>query len=231
MVRNASAQMTTSEDHVMAALNVAPPGPHAERSEEDVVNAPASEPAASVTRVASVAPGVRLREMIDRHYDTVWRTVRFLGVPYAHAEDVAQQVFCVAARKLDGIDLGAELGFLLATAWRVASEHRRAARRRPVASDGDEVDTMEAPLPSPEQLLDQKRARAVLQEVLDEMPADLRIVFVLYEIEELTLPEIATATGGRLGTLTSRLRRARAEFKSIVKRRRAAAAGPRGVVK
>jgi RNA polymerase sigma-70 factor (ECF subfamily) len=63
------------------------------------------------------------------------------------------------------------------------------------------------------------------------MPSDLRMVFVLYEIEELTLPEIAVATGVRLGTLTSRLRRARAEFKSIVKRRVAAAAGPRGGIK
>jgi len=51
-------------------------------------------------------------------------------------------------------------------------------------------------------------ARAVLHAVLDAIPADLRIVFVLYEIEELTLPEIASATGVRLGTVTSRLRRA-----------------------
>jgi RNA polymerase sigma-70 factor (ECF subfamily) len=160
--------------------------------------------------------------MVDEHYDSVWRTVRFLGMSDANAEDIAQQVFCIAARKVDGIAPGAELSFLLSTAWRVASEARRTARRRPATSDGD-VDELEDTLPSPEQLLDMKRARAVLQSVLDAMPIELRIVFVLFEVEELTSPEIASATGLRLGTVASRLRRARAEFQNIVKRRIAAA--------
>ena len=176
---------------------------------------------------AAEEPATRLRRMVDAHYDSVWRTARFLGIPDASAEDVAQQTFCVAAKKLAEISLGAELSFLLSTAWRVASEHRRTARRRPATSEGD-VDALAAPLPSPEQLLDQKRARAELQAVLEAMPIDLRMVFVLYEIEELTLPEIASATGVRLGTATSRLRRAREEFQRIVTRRTAATSRARG---
>jgi RNA polymerase sigma-70 factor, ECF subfamily len=167
-------------------------------------------------------PETRLRRMVDGHYGAVWRTVRFLGIPDATAEDVAQQVFCIAARRLAEVTPGAERAFLLATAWRVASESRRAARRRPPTSDSD-VNEIEAPLPSPEDLVDQKRARAALQSVLSAMPADLRMVFVLYEIEELTLPEIAAAVGAPLGTVTSRLRRARDEFQRAVKRRNAAA--------
>jgi RNA polymerase sigma-70 factor, ECF subfamily len=177
--------------------------------------------------VASAEGTSRLRRIIDSHYDAVWRTVRFLGIPEANAEDAAQQVFCVAARKLEGIPEGAELRWLLGTAWRVASEFRRAARRRPVAAEGD-VEALVSRLPSPDELIDEKRARAVLYTVLEAMPADLRIVFVLYEIEELTLPEIASATGIRLGTVTSRLRRAREEFQSIVKRRTAAEGRGRG---
>ncbi len=180
-----------------------------------------AEPALSAEGAA------RLRRMVDAHYDAVWRTVRFLGVPDASAEDVAQQVFCVATRRLDTIPEGAELRFVLGTAWRVASEYRRAARRRPVAADAD-VDALEASLPSPEQLVDQKQARAVLRTVLDAMPVDLRTVFVLYEIEELSLPEIASATGLPLGTATSRLRRAREEFQGIVRRRSAAEGRSRG---
>lgn len=209
----------TSDHHLMPALE-----PPCDARAGHAVGAAPAEPAPS----ASVeAPAARVRRMVESHYDTVWRTVRFLGIPQANAEDVAQQVFCVAARKLDAIAPGAELSFLLAAAWRVASEHRRAARRRPVATEGEEVDTIEGSFPSPEQLLDQKRARAVLQEVLGAMPVDLRMVFVLYEIEELTVPEIAAATGVGLGTLTSRLRRARAEFQAIVKRRSAATAAGR----
>jgi RNA polymerase sigma-70 factor (ECF subfamily) len=176
---------------------------------------------------AAEEPETRLRRMVDAHYDAVWRMVRFLGVQEANAEDVAQQAFCVAARKLDEITPGVELPFLLSVAWRVASEHRRAERRRPVTSEGD-IDAIAASLPSPEQLLDQNRARAELQAVLDAMPVELRMVFVLFEIEELTLPEIAAATGLRLGTATSRLRRAREEFQSIVKRRNVAAGRARG---
>ena len=184
-------------------------GPRDERAVGSVAVAPVEEPT------------VRLRRMVDGHYDAVWRTVRFLGMPDATDEDVAQQVFCIAARRLEEIAPGAERSFLLSTAWRVASETRRTARRRPTTSEGD-VDELEAPLPSPEELLDQKRAREVLQSVLDAMPADLRMVFVLFEIEELTLPAIASATGAPLGTVTSRLRRARDAFQAIVKRRNAA---------
>ncbi len=142
--------------------------------------------------------------------------------PDASAEDIAQQVFCIAARKVDEIASGAERSFLLATAWRVASENRRAASRRPIATDAD-VEQIEAPLPSPEDLLDQKRARVALQSVLDAMTPELRMVFVLFELEGLTLPEIATAAVIPLGTATSRLRRAREAFQDIVKRRNAAA--------
>jgi RNA polymerase sigma-70 factor (ECF subfamily) len=62
----------------------------------------------------------------------------------------------------------------------------------------------------------------VLQEVLDQMPLELRAVFVLYEIEELTMAEIAEAVGIPPGTAASRLRRARESFHAIVRRLRAA---------
>jgi RNA polymerase sigma-70 factor (ECF subfamily) len=168
------------------------------------------------------SPAARMRAMVDGQYDAVWRMVRFLGVPDASADDVAQHVFCIAARRLGEITPGAERSFLLSTAWRVASEHRRAERRHPVTYGAD-VDDVEAPLPSPEELLDQKRARIALQSVISAMPAELRMVFVLYEIEEMSLPEIAATAGVPLGTVTSRLRRAREAFQSIVKRRNAAA--------
>lgn len=167
----------------------------------------------------------RLRGMVDGHYDAVWRTVRFLGIPDAAADDVAQQVFCIAARRLAEVMPGKERSFLLSTAWRVASESRRAAQRRPTTS-GVDVELLDSPLPSPEELLDQKRARAALQTVLAAMTPDLRTVFVLFEIEELTSPEIAAAIGVPLGTVGSRLRRAREQFQSIVKRRNAVERSP-----
>jgi RNA polymerase sigma-70 factor (ECF subfamily) len=180
-----------------------------------------SAPGAPTQTSRADALNARLRRIVDEHYDFVWRVVRFLGVSDANAEDAAQLVFCVLARKLGDVAPGAESTFLFATASRVASEARRAARRRPIASRGD-VDLLAIPLPSPDELLDQRRARQTLDEVLEAMPIDLRAVFVLFEIEELTIPEVAAAIGVRVGTAASRLRRAREEFQSILRRRNAA---------
>src|SRR5580692_1190084 len=178
-------------------------------------------PTASTHEAARAeSSAVRLRRIVDAHYDFVWRTLRFHGVPDATTEDAAQQVFCVVARRIAQITPGAELAFLFSTTLHVASDARRALRRRPVTTDTD-VDALEAAIPSPEDLVDQQRAREVLQEVVDAMPEDLGIVFVLYEIEELTLAAIAAMLGLREGTVASRLRRARAEFQSILKRRKA----------
>ena len=158
---------------------------------------------------------------MDDHYDFVWRTVRFLGIPELTAEDAAQQVFCVVARKLGQIEVGFEMAFLFSTASRVASEARRAARSRPVAGDED-VEAIAGHGPAPDEIVEQGRARAALQELVEAMPDELRMVFVLYEIEELTIPEIAGMIGVPVGTAASRLRRAREEFEGALKRRRAA---------
>jgi RNA polymerase sigma-70 factor (ECF subfamily) len=162
----------------------------------------------------------RLRSALDRHHDFVWRTVRYLGVPDAGADDAAQQVFCVFAARMAEVPPAAEVSFLLTTAMRVASDVRRKARRRPAAVD-DAVDEIAAALPGPEELLDRQRARQALQEVLDAMPVDLRVVFVLFELEEKTLVEIAELLELKVGTATSRLRRAREAFQAIVRRRQA----------
>jgi RNA polymerase sigma-70 factor, ECF subfamily len=163
------------------------------------------------------AAKVRLRGIVDKHYDFIWRIIRYLGVPDAVAEDAAQQVLCVVARRLDAIPPEAEESFLFATARRVASETRRAARRRPEPGARD-VDTLPAPMPTPEELLDERRAHDVLRHVLDSMPVDLRVVFVLFEIEELTLREVATLLDVPIGTVGSRLRRGRESFHGIVRR-------------
>ena len=82
------------------------------------------------------AHAARLRAMMDNHFETVWRSLRRLGVPEAGADDAAQQVFVVASRRLDEITVGGERGYLLGIALRVASDARRAlARRREVSID------------------------------------------------------------------------------------------------
>lgn len=163
----------------------------------------------------------RLRALFDAHFDFVWRSLRRLGVPEASARDAAQQVWIVVARKIDEIDAGAERSFLFGTAMRVASETRRSIlRRRESPDDVTELDLV-AESEHPDERIDRQRARETLARVLDAMPEELRTVFVLFELEEMSTAEVAATLGLATGTAASRLRRAREEFAGIVKRMKA----------
>ncbi len=156
-------------------------------------------------------------QLFDTYYDFVWRLLRRLGVPSLLVDDAAQQVFIIAARKASDIQAGREQSFLHGVAIRVASDARDAEKRR--GGPARELDE-QAPSdePNPEELLDRKRARQRLDEILASMGLEERSVFVLYEIEGLTMAEIATLEGVPAGTVASRLRRARETFAHKVAR-------------
>jgi RNA polymerase sigma-70 factor (ECF subfamily) len=165
---------------------------------------------ASTSNVA--ADEDRLRRLVDAHYDFIWRSLRRLGVSPGEVDDGVQQVFMTAARKLAAIRQGCERSYLFQTALRVASDHRRSRRRRPeVPLEGPHEEIVDT-LPDASTLLELRRARQRLDEILDEMPLDLRVVFVLFELDEMTAAEIATLLELPAGTVASRLRRAKAFF-------------------
>jgi RNA polymerase sigma-70 factor (ECF subfamily) len=82
---------------------------------------------------------------------------------------------------------------------------------------GEGVEPLD-PAPSVEDRIDHARARAALEAILDAMPLDLRTVFVLYELEQVTMAEIATILELPAGTVASRLRRAREQFQAATRR-------------
>jgi len=158
---------------------------------------------------------LRLRALLNEHFELVWRTLRLLGVPVSDLDDAAQQVFVVVRRKLSAIESSKEKPFIFQTALRVASDARRTLRRRREVFDPTLLDGVDGS-PGPEALVERKRARALLDLVLDELPIDLRAVFVLFEIEEMSSIEIGQLLGVPTGTVASRLRRARAAFQARV---------------
>jgi RNA polymerase sigma-70 factor (ECF subfamily) len=166
-------------------------------------------------------PAERLRDALRSHYSDVWRVVRRLGVPESSAEDAAQAVFLVAASKLDDIPVGKERAFLLGTAARVAANHRRSAAARYELADDEVARERADERPAADALLEEKRLREHLDQVLSGLPDDLRTVLVLFELEEMGLSEIATALGIPRGTAASRLRRAREAFEGAARRLRA----------
>jgi RNA polymerase sigma-70 factor, ECF subfamily len=158
----------------------------------------------------------RFRVLVNEQGDFVWRALRRLGVWEADLPDTAQQVFLIANRKLGAIRPGSERAFLFQTALRVAANARRMRlRRREVLAEAefDHVDSG----PGPEDYADQRRRRALLDEVLDALPIDARAVFVLSELEGVPMSQIAVLIGIPTGTVASRLRRAREQFDKQVR--------------
>jgi RNA polymerase sigma-70 factor, ECF subfamily len=161
-----------------------------------------------------VSADVRLATMVREHFTFVWRLLRRLGVPADRADDAAQEVFLVASKRILDVVVGSERSFLFGTALRVAKSARRAMGHEPPVETDDAPDST----PQLDELTDRKRAREMLDHILAAMDDSLRVVFVLYEIEGMTTPEIAELIGAPLGTAASRLRRAREEFEAHVRR-------------
>ena len=177
-------------------------------------------PAHKSDSAEALASHAALRRLMDAHFDFVWRSLRRLGLLDADADDGTQEVFLVASRKLSQIAAGSERQFLFATAVRVASTRRRSVKRRreePLLG----LDEQERSEPGPERLTEMSFARRELQQILDGMDLDQRAAFILFELEELTVPEIANTLGVPVGTISSRLRAAREHFQASLRRREA----------
>jgi RNA polymerase sigma-70 factor (ECF subfamily) len=160
----------------------------------------------------------RLRALVIAHYDFVWRSLRRLGISESAAEDATQKVLMVLSQRLSQIKPGAEKGFLYSTAVHVAQHERRSFARKKEDANDDAVAAAISRSPDPSEQLDAARRRALLDEALDALPIDFRAVFVLFEMEELTMIQIAEMLDLPPGTIASRLRRARELFRESSKR-------------
>jgi RNA polymerase sigma-70 factor (ECF subfamily) len=165
----------------------------------------------------STESATRFRGLVDGHFNFIWRYLRGLGVPEANVDDAAQQVFLVAAQKIDSVVVGSERSFLVGTALGVAANARRAYARRQEVPDGALVARMDE-APSPEERTEAKQGLAVLDQFLHSLPEELRVVFILFELEGLTMSAIAETLSLPPGTVASRLRRAREDFQAMAKR-------------
>jgi glucose/mannose transport system substrate-binding protein len=167
------------------------------------------------------ARGARLRELMQLHGSSLAHHLARLGVPSAEVDDAVQEVLIVAARKLREMRSGSERAFLFATALRVARNARRGCSRRDnLVASLHEV--ARQPSPTAEELAEEMQRRALLDDVIDHMPDEALLVFVLAELEELPVAAVAQRLGLPEGTVASRLRRARAYVEQCSSRLRSA---------
>ncbi len=158
-----------------------------------------------------IAGRERICALIEQYHPFVWRTLRRLGVYGADTDDETQRVFMVLLAKAHRIQPERERAFLYGITVRVARSYKRRRAHEllkvePTADDGD-----------PERAAESNRLLRKLDTILDAMSLDLRAVFVLHEVEQMSLSEIAQALEIPRGTAASRLRRARSEFAKRVR--------------
>jgi RNA polymerase sigma-70 factor, ECF subfamily len=146
-------------------------------------------------------------EIFRDHAAFLWRTLVNLGVPRHDAQDLCQEVMITVHRRLPDFDGRSLRGWLYGICVRVASDYRRSARVRqeiPHASVPEQ--TLPADQPEHvERARDLERARRSLERLSE----DKRAAFVLFELEGLTLAEVAEALGAPLQTVYSRIKGAR----------------------
>ncbi len=177
------------------------------------------EPAVTPVRVdrltLSREQSRRIADSLAAHFTTLFRVARRLGLPGAIAEEAVQEAFIVLAQRIERVELGRERAFLLGTVARITANMRRSAcARHEVLFEPGQLE-MQSVAPSQGDKLEQKRARDLLDCCLSRLSTELREAFVLYEIEQLTMVEIAETLGIKLGTVSSRLHRAREEFDRV----------------
>jgi RNA polymerase sigma-70 factor (ECF subfamily) len=157
------------------------------------------------------------RALFDSHVGYVSASFARLGIRSPDREDLVSEVFVRVHRELDAYDATRPMRpWLFGFVARVASEHRRLARhRREVFGQNGEP---ASDAPSPERALESSEAQGLVARALEALDFDKRTVFVLHELDETTVPEIARSLGIPEGTAYTRLRAGRAEFTAAVRR-------------
>ncbi len=163
-------------------------------------------------------PPSTLKQLYETHAARVWRVLRRLGVAEADVPDLCQEVFLVAHRRWDDFEgRSSRATWLYGIAWRLASDHRRKRQRRcEVPLDEARENRLSTP-PEQERHSDVVRMRAEAHRILAAMEEKQRAVFVLYELEGLTMREVTQILGCPLQTGYTRLHAARRRFQEAAR--------------
>ncbi len=162
-------------------------------------------------------------ELISRYQDHVYTlTYRIMGEPQI-ADDMTQETFLAAFRRLDTYRGGHFKAWLLRIATNQCYDELRRYKRKPQQSieelpdaDHDDGPALPDSGQTPEEVATTRELQEAIQHCIESLSADQRIVIVLSDIEGFEYSEIAEQADINLGTVKSRLSRARANVRSCL---------------
>jgi RNA polymerase sigma-70 factor, ECF subfamily len=143
------------------------------------------------------------------------------------AEDVTQMAFLSAYRSLDTFRGGSFKSWVLRMVTNACYDELRRRKRRPTVSlepvneDDEEVESpswLADDAPSPEDEMEREELDQAIQRCLEGLPDEFRAAVVMVDVEGLDYQEVSLATGKPLGTIKSRLARARLKMRDCLRR-------------
>ena len=154
------------------------------------------------------------------HLSAAYTLARYLTRNDYEADDVVQDAFMRAIKYFGGFrgeGSGASRGWLLAIVRNTAYTWRRRQRADMSAVEFDEgLHSEVIAEKDPESVFSRSASRATLAETLEQLPPEFREVIVLRELEGLSYKEISTVAGVPVGTIMSRLSRARKRLSEVL---------------
>ena len=164
--------------------------------------------------------------LILNYQDRVFNTaLRILGDEDT-AQDAAQEAFISAFRSINTFRGGSFKAWLLRTVTNACYDELRRQKRRPTTplepetNDGEEMDSprwLADPKMTPAEQSEADELEHAIQHCLDTLPTDFRTVVVLADIQGMDYSEVATSARVPLGTIKSRLARARLRLRECLR--------------
>lgn len=168
------------------------------------------------------AESFEFETVYETHFDLVWRTLSRLGVAAGAVDDALQDVFLVVHRRLDGFEGRSSIRtWIFGITLRVASDYVRRGRRHENATTAIDHDLRDDLAIDPLERCAQSEAVELLYAALAELDPEKRAAFVLAELEEMTMAEVAVAVGANINTVSSRVKAGRRQFEAALRRLRA----------
>ena len=160
---------------------------------------------------------MNFEEAVMPHLDAAYNLARWLTRNDADAQDIVQEAYLRALRFFSGFRGDDARAWLLTIVRNTCYTWFRRNRSPELSCDFDEVAlARESEGPDPEAVQVLKEQAQLVNDAIEKLPIEFREVVVLRELEELSYKEIAVVLGVPIGTVMSRLARARKRLMSIL---------------
>jgi RNA polymerase sigma-70 factor (ECF subfamily) len=162
----------------------------------------------------------QIAALVVEHATFVFRVLTHLGVPSSHVEDASQEVFLIVLRQLDGFEGRSSVQtWLFGICRNVARSFRRRERGKLEVSTEELPESVVQPAQEGEVWI--RRAHQLLLQALEVLDEEQRAVFVLFEVEQFTMDQIAASLNCPTSTCYARLYAARSKVQAQLRRREA----------